>query len=287
MSFYAIARRGDAVAVPVTDAFKWRTWYGTVVDERCVLRRRGRGGWISDEPCTVAGVTAPLVNLLQDPAPLLSSGAGAEEELPGLGHKFELLFGMNDDRDPLNPTNYVISVTTSATVIGVARRKLPPGIKIAALDNQINLKYFFVAPRTCAAGSPRITLLIDANGDNVFNQQPMGPDFAIHGHVNAAAGGGCVPGRWAIEDLTDELTRWEVTPGTAIPSVIGYVPWDVMENAVMAIPTHQVLTGSLVDDSTFTPTGVGKAYYDQVTIENRTLENDHDAVRNNRPGSGQ
>jgi hypothetical protein len=42
-----------------------------------------------------------------------------------------------------------------------------------------------------------------------------------------------------------------------------------------------VIAGFLVEDSCFAPgsPGCGKAYYDLVTIENRTLETWHDAVR--------
>lgn len=69
------------------------------------------------------------------------------------------------------------------------------------------------------------------------------------------------------------------------PASWRYNPWEVLEAAVMAIATHQVLTGSLVDDSTFTSAGAGTASYDLVTIDNRTFENDHDTVRNNQPGT--
>ena len=57
---------------------------------------------------------------------------GTQEELPGLGHKFELLFAMNDDHDPLNLTNDVISVVTTTVYpagIGVAFRNTPPASK--------------------------------------------------------------------------------------------------------------------------------------------------------------
>src|SRR5688572_4019982 len=72
-----------------------------------------------------------------------SSPTSTHEELPGLGHKFELLFAMGDDQDPQNPTNDVISVLTTESYpagIGVALRNTPPGFKIAALTNQLQLK---------------------------------------------------------------------------------------------------------------------------------------------------
>src|SRR5205814_4141584 len=131
--------------------------------------------------------------------------------------------------------------------------------------------YRFVTPRSCGGGSPRITLLIDANGDGQFNQVPSGPDFAIHGHVNPPATAGCVsgpagpsfPNAWRIEDLTDDMNRWEVTPGS-VATTLGiptypYSPWETMETAVTtAFPNHKVLSGFLVDDScSFFPAACG------------------------------
>src|SRR5688572_11069858 len=85
----------------------------------------------------------------------MSTPSSTHEELPGLGHKFELLFAMMDDDDPQNLTNDVISVLTTPATIGVAFRNTPPGFKIAALDHQINLKYYFPT-RSCGGGSPRV-----------------------------------------------------------------------------------------------------------------------------------
>jgi hypothetical protein len=200
-----------------------------------------------------------------------------QEELPGAGHKFELLGGMVDDKDPENPTNDTISIDTTGGVIGLAFRNLPPGIKIAALNNQLGFKYFFV-DRSCGGGSPRITLLVDADGDGEFDQE-AGSDFAAHGHI--ASFTGCPPGKWVYENLTDELNRWEVTPGGRA-GIVGYVPWDVLQDAVMAIGTHKVLAGFLLDGESCSfpfPPGCGKAHYDLVTIENRTLEQDQDTVK--------
>jgi len=218
--------------------------------------------------------------------------AATHEELPGLGHKFELLFSMIHDTDP-EPfiffgntgnsgnsgggagVNEVISVTTTqAGAIGVAYRKLG-NIPIDALTNQINLKYYFVN-RSCGGGSPRITLAIDSDGDGDF-------DFNADGHVNPPLTMFCVSNKWRIEDLTDDLPRWTVTPGNAIPgfSFYPHTPWKEFAAVVKdAFPNHKVMAGLLVDDSCgFHPASCGKAYYDLVTIENRTLEIWQDAVR--------
>lgn len=215
--------------------------------------------------------------------------AATQEELPGLGHKFELFGTMVKDTDPENLAghsgnagggaggNETISSVSTPGSFGLAYRKLGSGITIRALTNQINLKHYFVAPRTCGAGSPRVTLLVD--GDNDGNS-----DFAAHGHVFPPTYAGCVSNRWAIEDLTDEGPRWEVTPGDAVPGMptYPYTQWDTLVGLVeAAFPNHQVRAGFLVEDSCYFAghPSCGKAYYDLLTIENRTLEIWQDAVR--------
>lgn len=216
----------------------------------------------------------------------LDDPRSAQRELPGLGHKFQLFGVMMQDTDPENAVgkpggsggggggNEGISAVMTPTSVALAFRSTPPGIKITALDNQLGFKYYFVAPRTCGGGSPRLTLLIDSDGDGDF-------DFAAHGHPNPFMG--CVPNKWKYEDLTDDGPRWEVTPGGVVPGipVFPFSPWEVLESAIMtAFPNHKVLAGFLVDDScSFHPPACGKAHYDLVTIENRTLEIWQDAVR--------
>jgi hypothetical protein len=222
------------------------------------------------------GVPAWIGNLLSGQFDLAnqSTPASTQEELPGLGHKFELLFAMNDDKDPLNLTNDVISVLTTAAYpagIGVAFRDTPPGFKIAALTNQLQLKYYFDG-RSCGSGSPRIQIAIDTNGDGTFD----GNAFGYVGHTGF--GGGCVTGSWDFVDMTDAVPfRWDLTQFG-----LGYHNWQTAVAAVnAAFPNHRVLSGSLVDDScSFAPTSCGKAYYDLFTFENRTLEQDQDTVKN-------
>jgi hypothetical protein len=204
----------------------------------------------------------------------------AAEELPGLGHKFQLLFAMVTSDDPQNLTNDTIKVFTTAEFpagIGVALRQLPPGIKITALDHQINLKYFFPM-RTCAGGSPRIQLAIDGDGDGKFDQFPGGPDQNAFGYVgHAPFGTGCITGEWDIIDMTDNIGRWDLSQfGGGMT-----MTWDQAEAFITtAFPNHRVLSGSLVDDScSFAPGACGEAHYDLLTIENRTLENDQDSVK--------
>jgi hypothetical protein len=221
----------------------------------------------------------------------LDDPASARGELPGLGHKFQLFGVMMKDTDPENMVgkpggsgggvggNEGISAVMTPTSVALAFRSMPPGIKIAALDNQLGFKHYFVAPRTCGGGSPRLTLLVDANGDGKFDQSSG--DFAAHGHPIPFQA--CPPDKWKYEDLTDDGPRWEVTPGGAVVGipVFPFSPWEVLETAIMTqFPNHKVLAGFLVDDScSFFPDACGKAHYDLVTIENRTLEIWQDAVR--------
>ena len=76
--------------------------------------------------------------------------------------------------------------------------------------------------------------------------------------------------------MTDNIpARWDVTQ-----LGLGYQSWPAAVALITTtFPQHQVLSGSLVDDScSFSPPSCGKAYYDLLTIENRTLENRQDTV---------
>jgi hypothetical protein len=231
---------------------------------------------IGETQTDLGTVTDPpewIGSLLTGSTFLQSEGSSTQEELPGLGHKFELRGAMSDDQDPQNMTNDVISFNAGnfgQDIRGSAVRNLPPGIKITALDHQINLKYYFPA-RTCQNGGPRIQLAIDRNGDGV----PDGNAFGYVGH--AAFGAGCITGDWDIMDMTDNVGRWDLSQlggGMAMT-------WDLAEQFVMmTYPNHKVLSGSLVDDGCAGggAGACGQAYYDLVTIENRTLENDQDTV---------
>jgi hypothetical protein len=183
---------------------------------------------------------------------------------------------MKDDRDPQNLTNDVISVLTTTSFpagIGVAFRNTPPGFKIAALDHQINVKYYFPnPPRTCAGGSPRVQVRIDRDGDGISD----GNAFGYVGH--APFGTGCITGEWDIIDMTDNIGRWDLSQfGGGMT-----MTWDLAEAFITTtFPNHRVVSGSLVDDScSFAPTSCGQAYYDLFTYENRTLEQDQDTVKN-------
>jgi hypothetical protein len=143
-----------------------------------------------------------------------------------------------------------------------------------------------VAPHSCGGGSPRIILLIDADGDG-------DRDFSANGHVRpgplnsfascetstpTANEGGPFTSTllWRFEDVTDEQTRWEITGGTVpgFPAFPG-ATWDQLEALVhAAFPNHRVLQGRMLED--FNNTGPGVSYYDLVTIFDLTLGTEGD-----------
>jgi len=194
-------------------------------------------------------------------------------EAQGLGQKFELLFSMVNAQDPQNVDNYVIALNTGAfpsNVIGVAVRNMLPKAKIETLTNQISLKYYFVGTRTCIGGSPRIQLYIDP-GDGT----PPRNAFGYVGH--GGFGTGCLTGVWDFVDMTDNVpARWDITQFGG-----GYQNWaGVVSFFDTVYPNHVVLSGGVYDDScSFQPPACGQAYYDLLTIENRTLENRQDTVQ--------
>ncbi len=121
-----------------------------------------------------------------------------------------------------------------------------------------------------------MTLRVDGNGDGSV-------DFAAHGHVNPPVYTACVTNKWQYEDLADDSPRWEVTPSGAVPGipVFPFTSWKAFAASVtLAFPNHRIVAGFLVEDScSFFPAACGKAYYDLLTIENRTLEIWQDTVK--------
>lgn len=68
---------------------------------------------IDTAPPAWVGQVSTTGSLSASTVQALSNPASTQEELPGLGHKFELFFAMHDDQDPVNVTNDVISVLTT------------------------------------------------------------------------------------------------------------------------------------------------------------------------------
>jgi hypothetical protein len=190
---------------------------------------------------------------------------------PKQGGKSKLFGTAQDDVDPENQWNEVLSCdTTTGAACGLNRKTNK--LKVAMLDNELELKMYFVAPRTCNAGSPREVVVIDVDGKG------RSFDLVLDGHVGAPPNfTGCPSDAWQYQDLTDNLPRWDVRaippttqpPGTT-PNI--YLPWDTVETAVTSFfPNHSVHLLRLVDDSGASPLAQGCAYYDVVSLGPRTV----------------
>lgn len=199
---------------------------------------------------------------------------------------FKLIGPAKDDIDPQNPYNEVISFDTATDPLAVAMafRAFGDHVKIHWFTDMIDLKYYFVG-RSCGGGTPRIVLLVDANGDGKFNQSSG--DFAANGHVNPPSTVGCPMNQWVHEDLTDSGNRWEITPGGAVPDLpnsFPYFTWNELIAAVNAdFPNHRILAGFLIEDSqSFFPADRGCAYYDLLSIGPHPLSDHSDTSDGNK-----
>ncbi|PYY14270.1 MAG: hypothetical protein DMG61_10540 [Acidobacteria bacterium] len=199
---------------------------------------------------------------------------------------FKLIGPAKDDIDPQNPYNEVISFdTTNPLAVPMAFRAFGDHVKIHWFTDMIEMKYYFVG-RSCGGGSPRIVLLVDADGDGKFNQSSG--DFAANGHVNPPSTVGCRMNQWVYEDLTDTGNRWEITPGGAVPDLLlnrfPYFTWNELITAVNAdFPNHRILAGFLVEDSqSFFPADQGCAYYDLLSIGPHPLSDHSDTSNGNK-----
>jgi hypothetical protein len=192
-------------------------------------------------------------------------------EGPSEGQQFKYFGPAFDDTDPDQETpgvddNDVAHFdTTGEAPVGMFRNV---GELVWELDNQLGFKYFLVN-RTCGAGSPRIQLAVDEDGDGVA-------DGNLHGHVRPPWAN-CPSGKWVYEDLTDDELRWEVGVGLTGARAFPFRTWTEIENL---LGPATVLSGMLVEDShAFSAANKGHAYYDLVTIGNRTFEDHNDSAR--------
>ncbi|HEX7254794.1 MAG TPA: hypothetical protein VF236_02600 [Gaiellaceae bacterium] len=232
--------------------------------------------------------TALLVGLaLLVPAVVYGSGGGFAGDNAGtdgwlLGGTAQLA------QDPENPHNDVIRIRTDvAPFFGTVSRRV--NTKVQDLDNMLEFKSWFQAPKTCIGGSPRFQLAIDLDGDGDSDGNAFG-DTGING-----SGTGCPPNTWLYEDLTggDGVTGLGLAPSTGQPTpneenewalaqlggpgVPGAgVPWSVAEAFLATFPLHKVCTVALVDDTFGAPGMTGTAYYDIISGYRATFEDRFD-----------
>jgi hypothetical protein len=189
--------------------------------------------------------------------------------------KFELVGTATFDKDPTDPANFVVKVDNTTGFGGIGRTL---NAKITSLDEHLTVRYYFVSPKTCGQGSPRIQLAIDTDGDGISNGNAFGAIGPSPGFI------GCQQDKWLTEDLTisalegtQALGRWDgnqVCPGT------NFVPWDVLKACLVSVfPNHIVLRATLIEDPATPVPGI--TYYDNVTLGYRTLEDSSDVSGNN------
>lgn len=165
----------------------------------------------------------------------------ADDEGGNANRKFRLLGTARQDRDPENRANEVIRIRTDQSPnFGVVSRSL--NARIQTLDNQLEFKAYFVAPKSCGGGAPRFQLAIDLDGDG----QSDGNAFGYYGPLPGFTD--CLSNTWRYEDLTDEEPRWDLSQFVGITTSAVYIPWSEVETLVEAFPNHKVCTGGLFDD---------------------------------------
>lgn len=80
--------------------------------------------------------------------------------------------------------------------------------------------------------------------------------------------------------MTDSVPRWDLSKFTPPPPCDMTCTWAQVVALLDSFPNHVVLSGGVYDDScSFNLPSCGQAYYDLLTVENRTLENRQDTVQ--------
>jgi hypothetical protein len=163
--------------------------------------------------------------------------------------------------DPQNSDNDVVrfDTATAPDVADTMGRKLKE--TVSQVTDQVELKYLFEG-RDCQAGSPRVDLFLDTDGNHKFGAG----DTVLRGYVDPTGAGGCAQDRWTYVDLAnlgDPTARWEPNNDNSRHT------WS---DIVATYGGQDILFGQLVDDSqAFSAADRGLAYYDDVSIGNRTF----------------
>ena len=215
----------------------------------------------------LGGIDVSTLFAADDPAVSSAAANQSSSRTPprlAVGGQWALFGTAKRDVDPENEFNELISFDTTTGAVAGAFKKFGSHVQVDMLDDQVELKYYFVG-RTCAGDGPRIQLGIDSDGDGDF-------DGNAFGHLgNTPFGGGCPAGLWVYEDMTNPVKKWDLSqfPGSA--AFCGGNPmicsWQDMETFfTTAHPDHDVLNEVLVDDAGgFAPTSRGCGYFDVVS----------------------
>jgi hypothetical protein len=188
--------------------------------------------------------------------------------------RFQLFGTATHAKDPTDGRNHVIQIDTTAPgSFGGVFREI--NAKITALDDHLSVRYYFMSPKTCNQGSPRIQLAVDLDGDGISNGNAFG-------HIGPSPSfTGCVMDRWAAEDLTISVLenplqahgRWDIGQLGGSP----FTTWDEFKLHMTAFPNHMVLRAALVEDPGASP---GISFYDDITLGQRSLWDAADTIGN-------
>ncbi|HEV2812636.1 MAG TPA: hypothetical protein VGW10_05225 [Solirubrobacteraceae bacterium] len=189
------------------------------------------------------------------------------------GQQFHYFGPATDATDPDQPESSDNDVarfdTTGVAPVGMTRKV---DETVFALDNQLEFKYFYVG-RSCGAGSPRIQLAVDVDGDG-------DTEGNLHGHVRPPYSA-CAMNKWVFEDTTDDERRWEIGAGLPGARPFPFYTWTEVEGLLGAATVRR---GSLIEDShAFSPANKGEAFYDRVQIGNEHFEDHNDSANTGVP----
>jgi hypothetical protein len=195
---------------------------------------------------------------------------GAAYAVPGDTSKYTIIGAAEKAKSPTNSQDHVIRFSTSGTnPIAAVIRKV--NSSVGSLEGLLSVDYYFVAPKTCGAASPRYSLFIDDDGDGIW-ESPA--EKAVFGYIGPLPfGTGCQQDQWHHENLTDFRARWDLSQF----GVAGLQTWTVVKEFFLARAQNEtVVFIKLVEDScSFAPTACGTSYYDTITMGDAdlTLEN--------------
>lgn len=223
--------------------------------------------------------------------------------------RFFLTGTARHDRDPENPRNEVIRLTSAfdpldpgAAQFGAIARVFRRKVKVWDLDNQLSVRHRFQAPHSCGVGSPRMALAIDRDGDgdsdgNAFGYFGLSPNFLA-----------CPPETWWSEDFTGAgdplISATALFPSANPPGVPGapgpepneelewdltqfggsfYNTWSQVEAFFAAHPNHRVCAARYVEDLGAPP---GTGHVDLIVMGDAVWDGREDTAGRRDPFKG-
>jgi hypothetical protein len=235
-------------------------------------------------------VAAPLLVVAAVAWPVGADDDKKDDKRGGNDRVFFLTGTAKHDKDPENPKNEVVRLTSDPSAakhresFGAVARVFKPKVQVWDLDNQLEVKAWFEPPHSCGVGSPRMSLAIDRDGDgdsdgNAFGYVGTSPNFTT-----------CPQQTWLYEDFTggDGITGLGPFPSTGRPTPNEQLEWDLtqfggafyntwsqVEAFFEAHPNHRVCAARYVEDFGAPP---GTSYADIITMGDATWDGFEDTA---------